>query len=82
MRSIEKAGLSASQSSVAKLAPFEHFFARDSHRRHIPRKQAIRVPRQGWDPVAAFTWVVLTPAACILGWYGLVKLLLAVWRSI
>jgi hypothetical protein len=54
----------------AKLAPFESFFARDSHRRHIPRRPAIRVPRQARvDWLAAFVWLVLMPLVDIaIGW--------------
>lgn len=58
----------------AKLAAFEDYFARDSHRRHITQVE----PR--WDPIAAFFWLIVLPLATVLGWWGFWKLLLAFLR--
>jgi hypothetical protein len=64
----------------AKLAPWDHFFARDSHRRHIPRKQAMHVPAQRFDPVLGIVWLVLLPLSSALGWYGFIRTVMALWR--
>lgn len=37
---------------------------------------ASRVPwRRSVDPVAAVTWLVLTPTASVIGWYGFYRVL-------
>jgi hypothetical protein len=65
----------------AKLAPFESFFARDSHRRHIPRRPAIGVPRQAWNPVASLL-VLTIVVASLAGWYGIIRGAIALLRHL
>lgn len=64
---------------TAKVVQFESFFARDSHRRHIPSRQARHVPRKTWDPIAALVWLVAAPLCFAGGWYGIYRLARLIW---
>lgn len=52
-----------------------YWHARHRRLRLIPSSPASRVPKQSFDPTAAFVWLVLVPISGAFGWYG-------AWRTV
>jgi hypothetical protein len=52
---------------------------------HISRHSwdsALHIPRRRFDPVAAAVWLVLIPVSAVVGWYGVWRVLHALWKLV